>query len=1144
MLNRFTTLLTILLTVSLSTTAFAQNIGDTIVVQTLDFNDITKRRGWYIFPSDTMQYEKILMYYTLKCDPQTTQDNFDCGEWDYTTFTNTYLHNNTGTPYYTIGGSAPDTVEYVSNPTYTYYQSYQYNMVYDNVISENDYAVGSGSTPMDHTFQTSNATGKAQYLFRASELTSAGMSAGNVDKLRMDLSALGTDLNYLQIRMKHTAYSDIDINNYETSGFTNVYEYNTTFGSLGLNDLNFTTPFNWDGTSNIVVEFCYNNNGPGTDNTVVGDATGFNSAVYSQQDDGYLAFRRPDYVDVPASAFAAIDSFITVSFWCYGDPNAMPSNSYAFEGRDANGYRVINSHLPWSNSRVYWDAGNSGTSGYDRIDQAANFADFAGQWNHWAFTKDVSTGEMFIYLNGVLWHSGTGKTRTMDGITSFKIAGQASSTNGRYDGYINDFRVFNATLDATTIQNWMFKDVDPSHPYYSNLAAYYKFDDMNGLLAGEEVSNQEGTLIGTPAWEYIDGCDHFRNMTQAMERPNIVFVQGNYNTHWDSTLVTDSVMNPPITIFESLPTIDINSTGITMTAVDTVYAWLPGYSYTYDNMGNVLDSIWVGYSNQLFNFYSSSTFQIQNYVTPYGIGLDLGPDGTRWVYDVTDYAPVLHDTIDFSAGNQQELIDVKFMMIVGTPPRDVISAETIWTGDWGHAAIADDVVLPAVDIDLDPNASMYRIKTRTTGHGFGSGENCAEFCPKLHHLEINGVQQFQWLNWKECADNPVFPQGGTWIYDRAGWCPGTFGDTYDHELTPLVTPGTTVSVDYGMEAYPGGGGEGNYRIAVQLISYGAPNFALDAAITDIVSPNDWEIYGRMNPICASPRVKIKNTGSTTLTSLDITYMVDGGTAETYTWNGSLDFLEEEEVSLPISGQTFWVNGGGGAQNTFIVTISSPNGGADEYAYNNTYTTTYEVPPVYYDGIVVWALPNSAAAENSWNLYDDQNNVIASRSAGTYTAYAQHKDTVLLNPGCYRLEFLDSDDDGMSFFANNDGNGWVRLRDMQGAFVSFNPNFGRSIIHSFTIGYTLEEEEYENATQLNIYPNPSKGEFNLVMDGYADQTVNIQVVNLLGEVMYSKDVSGLNNKDMREINLSHLADGIYYVRVSSGEYSNIKQIVKQ
>ena len=135
---------------------------DTTIVQTLDFNDITKRKGWYVFPPDT-SYQKVLMYYTLKCDPQTTQDGYACGEWDYTTYTNLYQHNNVGASRYLINGTYPDTINYITNPTYTYYEQAQYFIVYDNVTSEADYTVGSGTTPVTHTFDASKASNKAQY---------------------------------------------------------------------------------------------------------------------------------------------------------------------------------------------------------------------------------------------------------------------------------------------------------------------------------------------------------------------------------------------------------------------------------------------------------------------------------------------------------------------------------------------------------------------------------------------------------------------------------------------------------------------------------------------------------------------------------------------------------------------------------------------------------------------------------------------------------------------------------------------------------------------------------------------------------------------------------------------------------------------
>ena len=157
--------------------------------------------------------------------------------------------------------------------------------------------------------------------------------------------------------------------------------------------------------------------------------------------------------------------------------------------------------------------------------------------------------------------------------------------------------------------------------------------------------------------------------------------------------------------------------------------------------------------------------------------------------------------------------------------------------------------MPPVDVPLLSNASNFKAKTRTTGHWFGGFQNCAEFCPKLHHLKVNGTKQFEWLNWKECSDNPVMAQGGTWLYDRAGWCPGTFGTTYDHEITPFISSGdTSVNIDYGMEV-TSGGMEGNYRTTVQLVSYGDFNFQNDAGITDVLAPNDWEFHTRINPIC-------------------------------------------------------------------------------------------------------------------------------------------------------------------------------------------------------------------------------------------------------------------------------------------------------
>ena len=32
----------------------------------------------------------------------------------------------------------------------------------------------------------------------------------------------------------------------------------------------------------------------------------------------------------------------------------------------------------------------------------------------------------------------------------------------------------------------------------------------------------------------------------------------------------------------------------------------------------------------------------------------------------------------------------------------------------------------------------------------------------------------------------LYPQGGTWVYDRANWCPGDKATTRNHELTSYL----------------------------------------------------------------------------------------------------------------------------------------------------------------------------------------------------------------------------------------------------------------------------------------------------------------------------------------------------------------------
>jgi hypothetical protein len=405
-------------------TSYAQH-HDTITVQTFTFG--SPQDAWFALPPDTTTYEKILMHYKLKCNPAQSPA---CGEWDYLTYT--YLYDHTGVldstlytaPSFSAGGASPDTFSYMNTTTYSYLPHFQQYIVYTDTLSTLENFVGQAQSLSEQTFYAALSDARSQYIWTADELTAAGVVAGEITGIGFNIGGTpGSELRNLRIRMKHSALDSLMPTVYETSGFETVYLHNTTFPSTGNNRLNFITPFIWNGTSNIVIDFSFDNSTNGAYTEVRGMNTGWNSGLFSADADNYLDFEGPDYVQVPADAFTELDSAVTIMFWQYGDPAVQPQADMIFEGYSADNQRVLNVHLPWDNGNIYWDAGNA--SGFDRIELAAQTAQYEGKWNHWAFTKNVATGSMKIYLNGVLFHSGTGMIRPMTGVTNFKIGSAA-----------------------------------------------------------------------------------------------------------------------------------------------------------------------------------------------------------------------------------------------------------------------------------------------------------------------------------------------------------------------------------------------------------------------------------------------------------------------------------------------------------------------------------------------------------------------------------------------------------------------------------------------------------------------------------------------------------------------------------------------
>ncbi len=97
---------------------------------------------------------------------------------------------------------------------------------------------------------------RMQLLYTAAELQAAGLHAGDITSIAFNITTLGdaaTNDNF-RVKMGNTALSVLTGFVDTTSGFTNVFDPKTYTHAVGVNTINFDHPFNWDGTSNVVVQ--------------------------------------------------------------------------------------------------------------------------------------------------------------------------------------------------------------------------------------------------------------------------------------------------------------------------------------------------------------------------------------------------------------------------------------------------------------------------------------------------------------------------------------------------------------------------------------------------------------------------------------------------------------------------------------------------------------------------------------------------------------------------------------------------------------------------------------------------------------------------------------------------------------------------
>lgn len=1130
---------------------FAQQPGDTIRVQAWNFQS-DSRDTVISFPTDeNITYEKILLKYSMRCHDalvsNVVERNLGCREWDFSC--NTYLIDSSKVesvpslvPSHFITSFEGESFPFSETPVYDLVRGTRDVVELVDVISETEAVVGESDDAYDNLISTNNLAGRSQFLYTAAELTAAGLVAGDINAIGLNVLESGSESRFVSISMKHSAQSEL-LRLEEFFPQDEVY-YNEHVFEIGTtNRFELHSPFQWDGVSNVVVEYNLTNvNGSLSDTQIEGEQMDVNMGLSAVGEDDIMLIERThveclDYGGIAGSQNRTIEAWVNTI-------NGRSGEIMSF-GNRAQGEKYT---FRFQGGRLRLEVDAGGTEGSRVVDD--------NEWHHVALVLDGDNlTDAIFYVDGVLDPLSNIGDFPINTNTVNNLQVNRGLNNRYFDATIDDVRLWDVALSQETIANWRHLKVDESHPNYDNLQLHFEFNGDGDEVLDSSPHGRHGRLIGQERFETaeVSGNALFKNFSKTNVRPTATFYQGEYTTNVISRIVERPIAKSPRhlvierSIEETDPTVAIDDNILVDGPIEY---WVPEVNIIDEQTGQVIETNAVNQDGVIdlvdleytrrFPFYN----ELVSFVTPYGINLDFGTEGRSWYMDMTDYVSILkgNKRLQMTLGGQnQEEMDLEFLFIVGTPPRDVVQYEQIWQGT-NRIGIANinqilsDEKFAPIDFELADDAVEFQLKSSITGHG-SEGEFQANGGVINHMFSVDEIPGYIWNIHRECSFNPIFPQGGTWVFDRQGWCPGE--ETYQrvNDLTPLAAPGSTVTFDYSISNPIDPGGDYRYHVAHQLLGYGPANFQNDAAVTRIVAPNNSAEFTRVGTICDNPMVTIRNTGANNLTSLTIRYWINDSQApQTYEWTGNLGFMQSEDVVIP-SGAELWFDLQA-ENNKFHVEIESPNGAADEYGFNNTFTSDFNFPEIIPSDFSVEVITNSFAFENSYQILDSEGNVVGANNLNSPNSTTV--DDYNLPEGCYTFRFFDSGNDGLEFFANpGQGVGFVWLKNSSNQIIrNFDSDFGGGFDFVFSTTFPVSTQDLDFMKSIEVYPNPARDVYTLEAENIAD--ADVHMINAVGQWIPTK----VNGKSQNAINfdVSDLEAGVYFIAIHKGDIQTTRKLV--
>ncbi len=135
------------------------------------------------------------------------------------------------------------------------------------IISRVTACIGTGTSAVGYPYYTLYMDSKTDMLYSASDIIAAGGGAGYISQVGFNVASVGAPaMGGFEIKIQTSSLNSLT--GFTTAGWTTCYTGTYTPPGTGWQYITLQTPFLWNGTSNVLMEICFDNNAWTSNSTV------------------------------------------------------------------------------------------------------------------------------------------------------------------------------------------------------------------------------------------------------------------------------------------------------------------------------------------------------------------------------------------------------------------------------------------------------------------------------------------------------------------------------------------------------------------------------------------------------------------------------------------------------------------------------------------------------------------------------------------------------------------------------------------------------------------------------------------------------------------------------------------------------------